>query len=218
MLEEGEPLAFDDRLSSFDFPSCPRLSPFDHFPPRVARFQHANHGMHLTREQAQQEIAELQLPEFFLELFAGERSLSELGITPPERVFQLRKIAHSYRLTPIFEYAGRTYCCEHHPEGERFVTLPIDQPGEITVLGRSFQCVLATLFIDFWQDERNDFILPMLAETLEFHRFDELIQEIGAANKMPKTQYFQWRSDFCASCEEDEIARWSPTMPIGAVA
>jgi hypothetical protein len=31
--------------------------------------------MQLTREQAQEEIADLQLPEYFNQLFAGERTL-----------------------------------------------------------------------------------------------------------------------------------------------
>jgi hypothetical protein len=175
-------------------------------------------GMHITREQAQQEIEDLQLPEFFLELFAGERTLHELGLTAPDQIFRLRKTPHSYRLTPIFEYAGKTYLCEHHPEGRRFVAMCLDQPGGLIVIGKSFQCVLATLFIDFWQDDRNDFILPMLAETLEFMRFDELIDEIGAANKLPKAQYLKWRADFLANCAQNEIPLWSQTMPIGAVA
>jgi len=78
--------------------------------------------------------------------------------------------------------------------------------------------VVASLFIDFWQDDRNDFILPMLADALEFRRFDELIQEVAAANKLPKAQYLRWRADFCAKCEENEVPFWSQSMPIGAVA
>jgi hypothetical protein len=174
--------------------------------------------MHLTREQAQEEISELLLPDFFLELFAGERTLRELGLSAPEQIFRVRKPSLSYRVTPIFEYNGRAYCCEQHPEGPRFVAVPLDQPGEVIPLGKSFQCVLASLFIDFWQDDRNDLILPMLADTLEFKRFDEFIQEIGAANKLPKAQYLTWRAQFCAKCEENEVPFWSQSMPIGAVA
>jgi hypothetical protein len=63
--------------------------------------------------------------------------------------------------------------------------------------------------------------IPLLdreADALEFKRFDELIQEVAAANKLPKAQYLQWRADFCAKCGENEIPFWSQSMPIGAVA
>jgi len=185
---------------------------------QLARFQHAKQDMQITREQAQEQIEDLQLPEFFLELFFGERTLRELGLSAPEQIFRLRNAPLSYRIIPIFEYNGRTYCCEQHPEGPRFVAIPNDEPGDPVPLGKSFQCVLASLFIDFWQDDRNDFILPMLADALEFRRFDELIQEVAAANKLPKAQYLRWRADFCAKCEENEVPFWSQSMPIGAVA
>jgi SNF2 family DNA or RNA helicase len=134
--------------------------------------------MPLNIKQARQEIQELRLPDFFVELFKGERTLRELGLNAPQQIFNLKNLARPYRVIPLFEYRDHTHCCEQHPEGPRFIAFDIQQPDHTAIFGKSFQCVLAMLFIDFWQDERNDIVLPMLAEALEFDRFDELLQEI----------------------------------------
>jgi hypothetical protein len=175
-------------------------------------------AQHLTRERAKREIQELSLPEFFVDLFRGERTLRELGIAAPEQIFALKKVTRSYHLIPLFEYQNETYCCEEHPEGKRFIAFSLDDFDKTTVFGRSFQCLLAALFIEFWQDERNDVILPMLAEALEFDYFDELVHEIGEANKLPTAQYFEWRTRFCAGCAENEIALWQQAPKLPAVA
>jgi hypothetical protein len=174
--------------------------------------------MPLNMKQARQEIQELQLPDFFVELFTGERTLRELGLNAPQQIFNLKNLSRPYRVIPLFEYRNHAYCCEQHPEGPRFIAFDIQQPDDTTVFGKSFQCVLAMLFIDFWQDERNDIVLPMLAEALEFDRFDELLQEIGPANKLATAQWLDWQKRFCKSCEEGEILLWQENSKLDAVA
>jgi len=175
-------------------------------------------AQYLTREQAKREIQELSLPEFFVDLFKGERTLGELGISAPHQIFALKKVARSYPVIPLFEFRNETYCCEQHPEGRRFISINLDDPDKTIVFGASFQCVLAALFIEFWQDERNDVILPMLAESLGFDYFDELVHDIGQANKLPKAQYLEWRTRFCASCADHEVSLWQQTPQLPAVA
>ena len=174
--------------------------------------------MHLDRQQSSHEIRELGLPEFFVELFDEQRTLRELEVSAPNGVFQKRNLDRAYHLIPIFEFRGEVFCCEQHPEGARFVAFPLERPGETRVFGRTFQCALAALFIDFWQDERNDLILPMLAESLEFDYLLELLHEIGDANKLPRTEYLDWRARFCKSCGETEIPLWESLPALDAVA
>jgi hypothetical protein len=172
----------------------------------------------LNREQSTREVRELGLPEFFVELFAEQRTLRELEVSAPSAIFETRKLNRSYHLIPIFEFRGQQFCCELHPEGSRFVAFHLERPEETKVFGRRFQCALAALFIEFWQDERNDLILPMLAESLEFDYLSELLEEIGEANKLPRTEYLEWQTRFCAACGENEIPLWENVPALDAVA
>ena len=160
--------------------------------------------MQLTKPQARLKIEELNLPEVFVALFDGTTKLLELGLSQPVRAFRPFTVRYPGTLTPLFEHHGETYFCETAPEGRRFIAFNLDSPEEVTVFGCSFQCVLAALFMVFWEDERNDYLLPMLADRLEFLYLAELIDDLSTASKLPREPYLIWRRKFWAECEAAE--------------
>jgi hypothetical protein len=157
--------------------------------------------MQLTKPQARREIEALNLSEVFLQLFDGTTTLLELELRPPVRAFQPCTLRHPATLIPLFEHRGETYFCEARPEGRRFIAFNLDSPEEVTVFGSSFQSVLSALFMAFWEDERNDYLLPMLADRLEFHYLADLLDDLVIASKLAREPFLNWQRKFWAECE-----------------
>jgi hypothetical protein len=160
--------------------------------------------MQLTKAQARRAIEELNLPEVFVALFDGTTTLLELGLSQPVRAFRPFTVRSPGTLIPLFEHRGENYFCETAPEGRRFIAFNLDSPEEVTVFGRSFQCVLAALFMAFWEDERNDYLLPVLADRLEFLYLADLLDDLSIARKLAREPYLTWRRKFWAECEAAE--------------
>ena len=155
----------------------------------------------MTKTQARHELVTLDLPEFFLELFDGAATLHGLGLDKPEKGLLWVSETAAASFTPIFEFGGQTYFAVRETTGHQYVALDTASPEIVSVLGTSFQCVLAALFMKWWDDERNDILLPLLAEWLEFDFLADLLAEIGPANGLPTQPFQQWTKDFWARCE-----------------
>lgn len=159
--------------------------------------------MPLSRSQSRLELEALQLPAAVLSIFDGAPLHPALAYRcqDPHYVFSVPDLEKGH-LTPLWECGVLVTAFQHRDSDSHFIRFSLETPTDVTVLGLTFQSVVADLLIDLWENDLQDASMAEIAALLEFHHLERLLEE--CENRPPSEalhHYLAWRSGFLASCE-----------------
>lgn len=149
------------------------------------------------------QLAELKLPVAALNIFDGQTLHPGLMLDAPLHVFSDNDIPDEYPVLPVWEEGIIVTAYAPTIGIGHFIRFNLEEPfKEYEDFGPSFQSVVASLAIEWWELSLPREQLEFYASLFEFKQLDRVLKACEDFNLEPHAleAYYTWRRELLASC------------------
>jgi hypothetical protein len=157
----------------------------------------------LDRRHIRSELAALELPNAVLSIFDGAPLHSGLLMDSPLHVFSDNDVPDEYPILPVWEEGIMVTAYAPTVGIGHYVRFSLEEPfEEFEDFGPSFQAVIASQVIEWWELSLPREQLTYYADLFEFKHLDRVLKACEDFNSEPHAleAYYTWRKELLASC------------------